>query len=421
MYSGVSGLTAEGQALGVIGDNVANTNTVGFKQSRGVFEDVLGSAIGSTGAGSGVRMVRAQQIFAQGTLLTTGQPTDLALSGDGFFVVQGTVDGVTGTFFTRAGQMNVRQDGVLVNASGLQIAGYTADPSGGFQAALGPIQVPTSSLEPKATSEMTFTMNLDSTAPVPANPFLLTDPANTSNYSTGMIVYDSLGQSHTVTVYFNKTLDNTWDYHAVVDGGEVGGNAGENVEFASGTLSFTPNGLLNDVTINAPGDVTFTGASPQTIAFNLGTPISQGGSGSGATSQFDAAQSTVSSQGQDGYPSGDFTGVKIDSSGVVNATFSNGQSVAVGQLAVAKFRSNDGLGRAGHNLWTATRDSGEAALGPAGGGGRGAIVAGALEQSNVDIATQFVDLIAHQRAFSANSKTITTADEMMQELVNLKR
>ena len=165
----------------------------------------------------------------------------------------------------------------------------------------------------------------------------------------------------------------------------------------------------------------FNGAAPQAINLNLGTPVGVGGSnGLNGITQF-GSPSSVSSQSQDGYASGDLSGVKVDGSGVVSGIYSNGEQVAVGQLAIAKFRSNDGLGRAGHNLWTATRDSGEVALGAPGTGGAGAVVSGALEQSTVDIAQQFVDLIAHQRAFQANSKTITTADQMLQELINIKQ
>jgi flagellar hook protein FlgE len=422
MNTGIAGMSAEGQALGVVGDNVANTNTIGYKQSRALFEDVLGGAMGTPGAvGAGVRMTRAQQIFAQGSLLNTGQPTDLALSGDGFFVVHGTLDGLTGDFYTRAGQNTLSSGGQLVDPNGLAIQGYGANPDGTFGPATGSIQVPTAALQPHATSKLDVTANLDSTAAIPAT----WDPQNpgaTSNFSTSMTVYDSLGNSHAVNVYFDETAAGSWDYHALVDGGELaGGTAGQNVDVASGTLSFTTAGALQSVSAGAGGTVDFNGATAaQPLNFNFGNPISNGGTGLGGTTQF-AASSSISSQSQDGYASGSFTGIQIDSSGVVNGVYSNGQKLPVAQLVVAKFRSNDGLGRAGHNVWVATRDSGDASLGTAGSGGRPSIVAGALEQSNVDIAQQFVDLIGHQRAFQANSKTITTVDEMLQDIVNLKR
>jgi flagellar hook protein FlgE len=422
MYSGVSGLSAEGQALGVVGDNVANTSTTGFKESRSIFADVLGGAVGSNSIGAGVRFVRAQQIFAQGTLLNTGQPTDLALSGDGFFVVKGAVDGVQGDFYTRAGQTSLRADGTLVNADGLALQGYAANPDGTFQAGISSITVPTSALLPKPTTKLTITANLDSTSTTPTAAWSSTNPGSTSNFSTSMKIYDSLGNAHDASVYFRKTASGAWDYHALVDGGEVvGGTKGVPYEIAAGNINFDSTGALQSSAMTLGGTVSFVGASAsQPISFDFGTGIAAGGTGLGGTTGF-ASKSNVSSQSQDGYASGDLTGVKVDGDGTVSGTYSNGQLIPVGKLAIAKFRANEGLGRAGHGLWVQTKESGDVALGTAGSGGRAAIVSGALEQSNVDVAQQFVDLIAHQRAFQGNSKTITTADEMLQELVNLKR
>jgi flagellar hook protein FlgE len=422
MYSGVSGLSAEGKALGVVGDNVANTNTIGFKESRAVFEDVLGGALGSNTTGAGVRFLRAQQIFAQGTMLNTGQPTDLALSGDGFFVVQGNVDGITGNFFTRAGQTKLRNDGVLVNQQGMALQGYQANTDGTFSSQLGPIQVSTAALPPKATTKLAITANLDSSATPPAAAWDPTNPAATSNFSTSMKVFDSLGNAHNVDVYFRATGAGTWEWHALAPGADVsGGTPGTPVEIASGDLQFTTDGALQSAGVLSGGTVDWNGATPgQALTFDFGNPIAAGGTGLGGTTGFGGA-SNVSAQSQDGYSSGDLVGVKVDADGVVNGVYSNGQRVAAGKLAVAKFRSNDGLARAGQNLWQATTESGDPALGPAGAGGRAAVVAGVLEQSTVDIAQQFVALISHQRAFQANSKTITTADEMLQETMSLKR
>jgi flagellar hook protein FlgE len=423
LNTGVSGLITEGRALGVVGDNVANLNTVGFKQSRAIFEDVLGGAVGGGNApGFGVRMARTQQIFAQGTLLNTDVPTDVALSGDGFFIVRGSVGGVEGSFYTRAGQTTVRNDGTLVNPQGLALQGYRANPDGTFSSLLGPIEVPTTTLPPRATTRLDVTANLDSTAATPAAAFDPLNPGPTSNFSTAMTVYDSLGTPHTVSVYYRRTAANTWEYHALANGGELtGGVAGRNTEIAAGTLAFTPSGALQSNTVTAGGTVNFVGAVPaQPLAYNFGTSIAAGGTGLDGVTQF-GSPSSVGAQSQDGYAPGDLNAVRIDGDGTVNGIFTNGETIAIGRLAVAKFRSNDGLDRAGHNLWTATRDSGEPAVGSAGTGGRGSIVAGSLEQSNVEVTEQFVDLIAHQRAFQANSKTITTADQMLQELMNISR
>jgi flagellar hook protein FlgE len=429
MNTGVSGLQAEDQALGVVGDNIANINTVGFKSQRAVFQDVLGHSILAGTAsglpGSGVRVGSVQQMFTQGSLSTTGVSTDIALNGDGFFVVKGTVDGISGSFYTRAGQMTIDATGNLVNPSGLNVQGYAANPDGTLQAAVTSLKVPTAALAPNATAAATITANLDASmtnAPVIAVAWDPQNPSATSNFSTSMTVYDSLGNAHNMDIYFRKTAANTYDYHALVNGAEVVPAApGTNVEVGTGTLAFTTDGALNTVATTTPISVSFAGATgAQAVTLDFGKSIAAGGTGLDGTTQF-ASASSVSSQSQDGYASGEFSGVAIDGTGTVQGLFTNGQKISIGQLAVAKFRANEGLGRAGQSLWIETRDSGAAALGGAGSGGRGAVTGGALESSNVDLATEFVGLIQHQRAFAANSKTITTADEMLQELINIKR
>ena len=426
LYSGVSGLRAEGEAIGVVGDNIANVNTVGFKRQRAVFQDVLGHSIlaGTSSAlpGSGVRVGDVQQLFTQGSLANTGVSTDIALNGDGFLVVAGTVEGITGNFYTRAGQLTIANDGSLVNSSGLNVQGYSANPDGTLQATVGNLRVPTASLSPFATTEISITANLDSTEEVPADPFDINDPAGTSSASTSITVFDSLGAARTLDVYFRKSAVNTYEYFVVANGEDIaGGTAGTFEQLGTGTLAFNENGALETATV-ADIVVDFAGgaATGQTIALDFGTDITSGGTGLDGTTQF-AAASAVSSQSQNGYASGEFSGLAIDGTGLVQGLYTNGQKIAIGQLAVAKFRSNDGLGRAGQNLWIETRESGTAALGAAGAGGRASVSSGALESSNVDLGEEFVGLIQHQRSFSANSKTITTADEMLQELINIKR
>jgi flagellar hook protein FlgE len=429
MYSGVSGLRAEGEALGVVGDNIANINTVGFKAQRAVFEDVLGHSIlagtSSPLPGSGVRVGDVQQMFTQGTLSNTGVATDLALNGDGFFVVKGTVEGITSNFFTRAGQFVIDKDGNLTNSQGLRVQGYAANPDGTFEASVSDVKAPTASLPARATEAVSIGANLDASSAVITGGFLATDPANTANYSTSLTVYDSLGNSHALDVYFTKTGDNTWQYNAVMAGDDLNPpQAGVNVIVGTGDLTFTTDGALDTVQNppTTPITVNFGGGATQgqAITLDFGSQVSTGGTGLDGTTQF-ASPSSVGNQTQDGYASGDFSGVQVDGQGVVMGLYTNGQKLAISQLAIAKFRSNDGLGRAGQNLWIETRESGTAAIGTAASGGRGAVSAAALEGSNVDLAEEFVNLIQHQRSFSANSKTITTADEMLQELINIKR
>jgi flagellar hook protein FlgE len=421
MYSGVSGLTAESDALDVIGNNLANTNTVGFKESRAIFENVLGAAVGTEGAiGGGVMMSTAQQIFAEGSLENTGNPTDVALSGDGFFVVQGAVSGVSGTFYTRAGQTSLSANGTLVNPDGLAFQGYAALPSGGFSATMSPITVNTAALSPKATSSLTLAANLNSSDPV-AGAWNPQNPTAGSSFQATYQVYDSLGDAHSVNVYFANNGGGSWSYHVLANGSEIqGGTAGQNSEIASGSLTFNTNGALQSETSASPG-VSFVGATPnQPLALSFGTPISAGGTGLDGVTQFGSADS-ISSQSQDGYSSGSLSSLSIDNNGVVSGSYTNGQTIAVAQMAVAKFQNDQGLGQAGQNCWTASQDSGSAAIGTAGTGGRAALVSGSLEASNVDIATQFTDLIAHQRGFEANSKTITTADQMLQDVLAMKQ
>ena len=425
MNSGVSGLKAESDALGVVGDNIANVNTSGFKAQRAVFEDVLGHSIlagTSTGLpGSGVRIGDIQQMFTQGTLSNTGVSTDIALNGDGFFVVKGTVDGVSSNFYTRAGEFKIDKDGKLTNTGNLKVQGYQANGDGTFAASLSDVTAPTAALPARATETATVTANIDAAAAVPTLAFDPLDPANTSNFSTTMTVFDSLGTGHTMDVYFAKTADLTWDYHVMVPGADLAPPVAGSSEIGGGTLTFTDSGALDTVTVGTAASVTFAGGAAATnIDLSFGTAIADGGTGLDGTTQF-AGPSNVSAQKQDGYASGDFAGVSVDGQGVVTGLYTNGEKIAMAQLGIAKFRSNDGLGRAGQNLWISTRESGTAAMGTAGSGGRGATTGGALEGSNVDLASEFVSMIQHQRSFSANSKTITTADEMLQELINIKR
>lgn len=429
MFSGVSGLRAESEAIAVVGDNIANVNTIGFKAQRAVFEDVLGHSIlagtSSVLPGSGVRVGDVQQLFTQGSLSNTGVATDVALNGDGFLVVGGTVDGITGNFFTRAGQLTIDNDGQIVNPQGLNVQGYKANPDGTLQAAVSSLQVPTASLQPNPTSDIAITANLDSRA-VLGLQFELEDnggPTATSNFATSITVFDSLGASHTLDVYFNHTAAGQWDLNVVADGADIaGGTAGTFVSVGQGSLTFSPDGSLTAIGDPALQLDFSGGAEPgQEISMNFGSELDvDGGTGLDGMTQF-ASSSAVSSQSQDGFASGEFSGLSIDGIGQVQGLFTNGQKITIGQLAVAKFRSNDGLGRAGQNLWIETRESGTAALGGAGSGGRASVSSGALEASNVDLGEEFVGLIQHQRSFSANSRTITTADEMLQELISIKR
>ncbi len=422
LNTGAAGLRAHSNALGVASDNIANVNTVGFKKSRANFQDVLGRPASAPtptpGAGSTVGSI--QQLWSQGSLLTTDSPTDLALSGEGFFLVSGTVSGTSGQFYTRAGQFNLDETGTLVNADNMRLQGYLSQ-NGVLGSTVQDLTISGNTLPAIQTTTVDMAANLDSNSVTPA----AFDPLNastTSNFSTTVNVYDSLGNSHETTVFFRNTGANAWDWHALVDGGEIaGGTAGTPTQIENGSLTFTTAGAL-DTETSAGNTVDFVGATAgQAIAFDFGSSITtDGGTGLDGSTQF-AAASTTNGLSQDGNAAGSVAGITVDSDGTINGVFTNGNMQVLGQLAIASFPSNDGLERAGSGLWIETSESGPPLVGTAESGGRGSVMAGTLEQSNVDLGKEFVNLIAYQRGFQANSRIITTSDEMYSELVNLKR
>lgn len=421
MDNGVSGLIAEQGAIGVAGDNIANVNTTGFKRQRALFEDVFMRNGGGGGQGAGVRQGALQQAFVQGSLENTGVATDLGISGGGFFAVSGSVDGISGTFYSRSGQFRVNTEGALVDPSGMKLLGYQALPDGTMSASVAPIVIPTSGIPAQATDGMRVTANLNAAAEVTAAAFDVNQPSQTANFSTSVQVYDSLGNPHDLAVYFKKTGDGQWDYHVLAKGSETTPSSTDaNVEVGSGALQFTTQGALNSLSGAQAINVTFGSAEPQAITLNLGSSLADGGTGLDGLTQF-ASPSNVSSSSQNGYSAGEMSGVAVKSNGVVEGLYTNGMRLPVGQIALANFRSESGLARAGNGLWISTAQSGQAALGTPGSGGRGAISAGTLETSNVDLAQEFTDMITHQRAFSANSKVIAAADDMLTALMQVKK
>jgi flagellar hook protein FlgE len=420
LFSGSSGLGAHGDAISVVGDNIANTSTTGFRASRAGFEDVLGgTAPNGQRFGSGVRLASVDTMFGQGAIQNTGRPLDLALRGGGFFVVKGQHNGVDGSYYTRDGRFSIDNNGRLVNSQGLAVQGYLIDPTGAVSTQLGDMQIGGTS-PPNPTTQMNMSVNLDATSTPPAA-WNIANAAGTSSFSTSTTVYDSLGNGHRVDVYFRAQGGGAWEWHAVVDGGELaGGTAGTPTEIASGALTFTTSGALQSQTTTM-SSASFVGAQPnQAISFSFGDPIASGGTGMAGSTQF-AGASTVKAQSQNGYSAGELLEVLVDQDGTITGRFSNGNSRAIAQVAVASFAAEEGLARAGAQLFMVTRDSGEALVGVAGTGGRGAISGGALEGSNVDLGSELVTLIAYQRAFQANARTVSTADEMLQEISNLKR
>ncbi len=417
MYSGVSGLNTNSQAMSVIGNNLANTNTIGFKGSRTVFADLLSGSINGSGGmsqvGRGVGMSKVDQIFSQGTFETTESNLDVAIEGDGFFVLKEAGDATA--YYSRAGSFRFNEDGYLVNPEGLMVQGKSFDANGTLKTGdAGNIQVASSGLVAgNVTSTLELTTNLDSTEPeidLVSTPFDHTD-STTYNYSSSVQVFDTLGNPHLLSTYFTKTADNTWEsfWSAEKDDG-----SGTIMSGSLGTLNFTPYGVLSAAT-------TYT-IPPGTAAGELSWGNSTTDTGIDVT--FDTTQfnseSVVISQNQNGTGAGNLTGVEINSEGIVVASYSNGEQTKIAQLILGKFVNTNGLSLAGSNLYTATTSSGAARTGLP-GPELGKIFTNSLEQSNVDMGSEFVRMITVQRGFQANSKIITTVDELLGELINLKR
>lgn len=412
MFTGISGLTANGEAISVLGNNIANVNTIGFKQGRMLFSDVLSSTITNGQVGRGVQIQAVENMFSQGSFESTDSATDLAIQGDSFFML----DNAGQRLYTRAGAFHFNAADELVSPDGLPVMGYGIDTATGLSnGVLGPIDLTTvSSIAPNATTDITLVANLNSTAAIPTAPFLdvngAPDPAG-YNSSTSMTVYDSLGAASTATYYYRKTANaDPAATPAVEDTWEIYQKVGSNVFTTPATVTFDANGALSSTN-------TVTGPPVPTSFQIAGSPYTVNIAG---TTQY-ASPTIVSSQNQNGYPSGNKIKATVDSEGFVRITYSNGQIQSVAQVALARFQSTLGLSKAGNTNFEETIASGPANIVVASTPGVGKIFASSLEQSNVDLAAQFVKLIQAQRAFSANSKTITTADEMTQEVLNLKR
>jgi len=413
LFSGVNGINASGNVMSVIGDNIANVNTVGYKSSRAQFEDIMAGS----GVGLGSRIAAVTGQFSQGGFESTSEVTDVSLDGKGFFQLKDPNDG--STYYTRAGQFNLDKDGYLINPDGYRVQGFTLDSTtGNITSNVDAIQISQVPVPPSQTEEVVMSINLDSNESAPGA-FATTNPTGTSNFSAGVTVYDSLGNDHLTTLYFRKSSTNTWAYYALVDGGELTTpSPGVNVTAASGTLLFDTDGSLLSVTEIA-NDFDFLGATQsQAITFNFGTSTDDGGTGLDGLTQFGSA-STITNISQDGYASGSLKSIEIDSDGTVSGNYTNGTNQIITQLVVAKFNNEIALRRVGSNNYISTLDSGAAVLGAPSSGGNGALVSSTLEQSNVDLASELIRMVVIQRGFQANSRTITTINDLLAQLVTL--
>ncbi|MFY7993975.1 MAG: flagellar hook protein FlgE [Bacteriovoracaceae bacterium] len=418
--TGVTGLTAAGQSMSVIGDNIANAGTFGFKSSRAEFQDMLSNSLkgidGGDQIGSGTKLAHVTPQFTQGTVARTQNITDLAINGNGFFAVEAPF----GQGFTRDGSFHFDKEGHMINGDGYKALGFQPNEKGEITNKLGPIKLGNTTIPATATKEVTMSMNLDSRENV-----MVFDPKNpdkTSNYNTSVTVYDNIGTARLVTTYFNKKADGMWEYHAMVDGADAAnGVPGQLSEMANGQLKFNAKGVLEE---EIPGLNSFNfnkGAAPgQQITLNFGKTIKEGGTGLDASTQY-GSKSSIARHSQDGSSAATLASMSFNDEGILTAVYDNGVQRELGQVAVAKFENNEGLFKTGKNLFKETRKSGQAAMGKPGADGRGEVLAKSIEQSNVDIANEFIGLMAAQRNFQANTRTITTSDQMLQEVLNIKR
>lgn len=413
MFAGVSGLAAQSNALGMISDNIANVNTVGYKGTSARFSTlVTQAATQTTHTPGGVMSSPYSYVNRQGLLQGSSSGTDLAVAGQGFFVVNEAATPGFGDdfYFTRAGSFNPDQNGNLVNAAGYYLQGYdlrttTPQPSSSTFTGLQTVNISNLSGSAAATTSISLGVNLPSTAAV------------TDSFSVTAQVFDSLGNAHDMDITFTKTATNTWSWAAAnptLDGGAtssasvVGG--GDIVFDTDGTpLTFSP--AAPSITLTG----FTTGAGNATIALDLGTIA-----GTDGLTQF-AGNFTISNIDQDGVRFGNYTGISISNEGIVTALFDNGQRQDIYQLPLGMFRNPNGLEGKSGNVYLETDRSGNFQLNLAGEGGAGVVAPGALESSTVDLAEEFTKMIITQRAYSANTKVITTADEMLDELIRVKR
>ena len=407
----LSGLSAEAQALNVVSNDLANLNTTGFKGSTASFQDLVTEAMQSSSPnGAGVSSVAAEQDFTQGTVQVTNGAYDAAIEGSGFFVVQNSQGE---QLYTRAGNLNVNSAGNLVDGAGSEVLGWTAtngvvNPSG----AVGPITIPVGmSTTPVASTQFTIAANLNAAA---------TTTGATSTFSTPVQVVDSLGETQTLTVTFTNTGPGAWSYNVTIPGADVsGGTAGTPSSLTTGTLNFDSSGNLTSPAAPATVPIAISGLSDGAATLNVTWNLDDT-SGNPAITGY-AQTSASSGTTVDGTAAAQLSQVSIANGGTIVAQFSNGTQQVVGQIAFAGIENPDSLVSTGQNEYSLTATSATPSIGAAGTGGRGQIEAGALETSNVDIGTEFTRLMTYQNSYQADSKAITTIDQMQQDLMQMKQ
>ncbi|MGR8020809.1 flagellar hook protein FlgE [Burkholderia cenocepacia] len=408
---GLSGLAGASNALDVIGNNIANANTVGFKSSTAQFADMYANSVATsvnTQIGIGTSLNSVQQQFGQGTINTTNSSLDVAINGNGFF--QMSNNGVT--TYSRDGTFQRDKNGFIVDSQGRNLMGYAANAGGVINTAQTvPLQAPTTNIAPTATTKITGQFNLNSQDTVPTKtPFSATDNT-TYNYTTSIQVYDSLGGSQAVNMYFVKSAAGTWEAYAGVRGGAT---------TDLGTITFDTSGAIQSTTTGTPatptaslGQFQFTvpntdgSATPQKLTLDLTGTTQYGG------------KDGVNNLAQDGYASGTLTTYSIGADGKLTGNYSNGQTAVLGLIALANFNNPNGLVNLGGNQYAESAASGVPQVSAPGSTNHGTLQGSALENSNVDLTSQLVNLITAQRNYQANAQTIKTQQTVDQTLINL--
>jgi flagellar hook protein FlgE len=415
----VSGINAASADLGVIGNNIANASTTGFKSSRAEFADVYATSLlgsGGNAIGQGVALSSVTQEFSQGNISFTSNALDLAINGGGFFLVNDN----GAPAYTRAGNFSVDNAGYLVTNEGLRLQAFQVDSAGGISGLTDDLLLDTSLVDPNPTAAVDIGANLDSRETVPTVPFggpfdafavppTIPDPLS-FNATTSTTVYDGLGNAHLLSMYYVKSATaNQWETHSTIDGVTTSG---------PDTVTFQSNGQFDPLTLPVEVDITAwtplnadglpTGADPQNLTVGM-SDFTQFG-----------AEFSVGSITQDGFSTGQLFGLDIDDSGVIFARYTNGQAKALGQVALAGFSNPNGLQPTGDTSWAETFSSGAATLGAPGTSGLGVLQSGALEGSNVDITEQLVNMIVAQRNFQANAQVIQTEDTITQTVINIR-
>ena len=397
----ISGLQAAQKDMGVISNNIANVGTTGFKRSDSLFAELYTASLGGAGTqpGSGVTLERIRSDFGQGSFEFTSSQLDLAIDGNGLFVLQNGPE----TLYTRAGAFRLDNDGFVVTESGANLQGYGADDNGQINTALGNLQITNALLAQKPTEEITFNGNLDSRATAPATaPFDATNP-ETYNFTSTTTVYDSAGAAHQVTLYFAKdaTAANQYNVTASID---------DVVQPETASLVFDNAGVLDAASVTALNLASYTPANANAQPINLDFSTI---TGYGATS----ATSGVT---QDGYAAGQLAGFEFDRTGIAYATYTNGETRAVGQVALATFTNPSGLQSAGKTNFAESSTSGLASIGTPDSGARGIIRPSALESANVDLTVELLALIEAQRNFQSNAQAIQNANDASQAILQLR-